>query len=161
MPLYEVVTQLANGHKTPIAPGAIVDIDEKEGEELVALGALRPARLVDEMGNDVILGVLSETEDGEPIVEPLPDASGPPADLTSADGVANPMQEPPATAAPATDAAPDAVAVIADAIADAVADGEVAGAPSEKETPPAQGEVPTGEAAPANAPRVRKGRAKA
>lgn len=43
---YEVVTPLRmGGRKKPVPPGAIVELDEDEGDELMRIGALRPARL--------------------------------------------------------------------------------------------------------------------
>ena len=44
MPRYEVVTPLKlDPAKKPIAPGKLVELDEEDGEQLAALGAVRPA----------------------------------------------------------------------------------------------------------------------
>lgn len=41
MPRFEVMTPLRNGGEEPVAPGSSVELDEKEGAALVAIGAVR------------------------------------------------------------------------------------------------------------------------
>lgn len=41
MPRFEVITPLRNGGDEPIAPGEIVELPEKEGAALAAIGAVK------------------------------------------------------------------------------------------------------------------------
>jgi hypothetical protein len=56
---YEVVTPLRNGGPKPVPPGETVELDAKEGDALVALGALKP-------------GVAKKVAAADPPSEPKP-----------------------------------------------------------------------------------------
>lgn len=58
MPMFRVVTPLRNGGPRPVAPGKVVELDEADGVDLVAIGAVEPA------GDD-------ERPDPEPAPKPL------------------------------------------------------------------------------------------